>query len=182
MGPELVVDEIFESVPSLRRGGQPEPMLRGYPVQHIGERRGGNMVTFVDNNEPVPGGDLIDVRPPCQRRQQRNVNDPGRFRPAATHLSALDTEMGLDAMAPLIGEGFAIDEDERGGRTCRDSRARHHGLACTGRRNQDAGVLATNVPHSVGLLGSQFGGKCELLWRPADPVVIDVQHAARRLH
>jgi hypothetical protein len=160
MGPELMVDEIFESVPSLRGGRQPEPVLRGYSVQHIGESRGGNMVAFVDNSEPVPGGDLIDVRPPCQRGQQRNVNDTSRSRPSATHLSALDTEMGFDAMAPLIGQGFAVDEDERGRRACRDRSARHDGLAGARRRDQDAGFLATNFPHGVSLLGALNVNSC----------------------
>ena len=58
---ELMVDQVLEPVSPLRRRGQAEPILRWYPVQDGGERGGGDVVTFVDDYEPVAGGDFFDI-------------------------------------------------------------------------------------------------------------------------
>jgi hypothetical protein len=108
----LVIDQVFEPVTALRCGGQAEPVPRGYAAQDAEECAGGDVVAFVHNDESVAGGDVLDVVAAGKRRQQRDVEDARGFRTPATDLTACETQVAADPVAPLIGQGLAIDQDQ----------------------------------------------------------------------
>ena len=69
------------------------------------------MVAFVDDDEAVPGGDVFRMSPTGQGRQQCDVEDTCGFRASAANLAARESQVFLDAVAPLVGEGLAVDEN-----------------------------------------------------------------------
>src|SRR3954467_3325044 len=99
-----MIDQVFEPIAALRRGGQPKPIPRGYAAQYAEERAGGDVVAFVHNDESVACGDVLDVVAAGKRRQQRDVEDARGFRTPATDLTACKTQVAADAVAPLIGQ------------------------------------------------------------------------------
>ncbi len=64
------------------------------------------------------------------------------LRPAAAELPGRDPEMVTDAGPPLVGQGLAVYEHQRGDRMRGDDRAGDDGLAGAGRRHQDAQVVS----------------------------------------
>jgi len=57
--------------------------------RHVLDRRGRNVVTFIDDGEPVRRGDLGDVVATSQGREHRNVDDTAVFGPSPTCWPAL---------------------------------------------------------------------------------------------
>jgi hypothetical protein len=122
-------------------------------------RRGTEVVAFVDDDVPVPLGQGGDVVAPREGGQQRDVHRAGEFASAAAELTGLDSEELLDAGAPLVGEGFAVDENQGGGVAFGDHGAGHDGLAGAGWGDQDPVVVGEECADRVGLLAGEFGGE-----------------------
>ena len=140
-----MVDQVFESVAALRCRGQSEPVARRYPVENAEECTGGDVVTFVDDDESVAGGDVLDVFATGKCRQQCDVEDAGDLRPSTADLAALEPQVLLDPVAPLVGEGFAVNQDQRAGRTRSDCGTGDHSLAGARGSDEDTRVLCKDL-------------------------------------
>jgi hypothetical protein len=79
------------------------------------ERRGGNVVAFVDDDKPIRGRHRADVVLADQRLQHGDIDAAVCLPPPAAELAGLDAEMLGDPAAPLIGQGFPVDEDQGAG-------------------------------------------------------------------
>jgi hypothetical protein len=65
----------------------------------------------------------------------------------------------LDAHAPLVCEGFAVDEDQGGGATLGDHGAAHDGLAGSGWGDEQPVIVGEEGSDRGALLGAEFGGE-----------------------
>ena len=64
------------------------------------------------------------------------------LRPAAAELAGRDAEEFTDAGPPLVGQCFAVDQDQRRGGVRGDDRTRDHRFARSWRGDQHAQVMA----------------------------------------
>ena len=135
---ELQGDEVVELVPPIGGGGQPDPPTgRDLPDRML-ERGGWHMVAFVDHHQAVPGGERADIAVAGQTLEGRDVDGPSCLGASAAPLAGLDPEQLVDPHAPLIGQCFAVDQNQ--GRDCvaGDQRAGDDGLSRSRRCDQDA--------------------------------------------
>ena len=126
---ELQRDQVIELVTAVRGGGQAEPAPGWDLLDGVLERRCRDVVAFVGDDQPVPGGELCDVVAAGQGLQGDDVDDPGDLRPAAAELPGLDAEELADAGAPLVGQCLAVDQHQRGGAVGGDD-ARRRSPSC----------------------------------------------------
>ena len=70
-----------------------------------------------------------------------------------------DAEELLDPRAPLVGEGFAVDEDQGGGAALGDHGAGHDGLAGSGWGDEQPVVVGEQRADRGALPGGEFGGE-----------------------
>lgn len=94
------------------------------------------------------------------------------FDRSTADLTALETEVAADPVAPLVGEGFAIDEDQSGCGSRFDCRAGDHRLSGTRWRDKDAGVLFKELAQCAGLHRAQRRPAAELVVLAGDALVI----------
>lgn len=87
--------------------------MGSYAAQDAEECAGGDVVAFVHNDESVVGGDVFDVVAAAKRRQERDVEDARGSRTPATDLTTRETQVAADPVAPLVGQGLAIDSGPR---------------------------------------------------------------------
>jgi hypothetical protein len=73
------------------------------------ERRSGDVVALVHDDQPVATGELLDVGLAGQGLQHRDIDHPTGFASTATELASLDTQQVADAGPPLVGQGLAVD-------------------------------------------------------------------------
>lgn len=124
-GSELEGDQVVELVSSVRRRGEAEPAARGDLLYRVLERCGRDVVAFVDDDEAVAGGKFGEVVLPGKGLQGGDVDDAGGLgAAAAAALPGLDSQVLLDAGAPLVGQCLAVDQDECGRRGLRQRRRR----------------------------------------------------------
>jgi hypothetical protein len=97
-------------------------------------------------------------------------------------LPGLHAEQFADAGAPLVGEGFAVDEHECGDRVASDQRAGHDRLAGSGWSDQYAGFLVGEGVEGLLLLRIEFCGELEGLRFAGGPFVGELQAAAGLFH
>jgi hypothetical protein len=71
----------------------------------------------------------------------------------------LDAEELLDTRAPLVGEGFAVDEDQGGSATLGDHGAAHDSLAGSGWGDEQPVVVGEERSDRGALPRGQFGGE-----------------------
>jgi hypothetical protein len=98
-------------------------------------------MALVGDDQPVgrgQGGDVIAAR---QGLEGDDVDSAARLRPAAAELPGLDVEELRDPCPPLVGQGLAVDQHERGDLAGGDDRAGHHGLPGSRRGNKHAQVM-----------------------------------------
>jgi hypothetical protein len=86
--------------------------------------------------------------------------------------------MVTDAGPPLVGQGLAVYQHQRGDRMRGDDRAGDDGLAGAGRRRQDAQVMLGNYGDCRALLAGQDGGEGEFLILAGSALVQGLQSAA----
>ena len=173
-----MVDEVFESVAAFRCRGEPKPVLGRNSVEDVEECAGGDMVAFVDDHESVVRGDVFDACPAGERRQQCDVDNAGGLGSPTTDLTALEAEVLLQPVAPLIGQCFAVDEDQGGGGAGSDCSAGNYGFARPGWCDQDSGVLLDDSPYSGGLFSPQWSSTSEFVTITDGAVVVDPQRAS----
>jgi hypothetical protein len=89
-------------------------------------------MALIGDDQPVPGGQLRDVVAAGQGLQGDDVDGAAELGPAAAELPGLDAEELADPGPPLVGQGLAVDQDERGDPVGSDDRAGHHGLPGSG--------------------------------------------------
>jgi hypothetical protein len=93
------------------------------------------VVALIGDDQPVPGGELRDVVAAGQGLQCGDVDGAAQLHRAAAELTGLDVEELADPGPPLVGQGLAVDQDERGDLVGGDDRAGHHRLPGPGRRD-----------------------------------------------
>jgi hypothetical protein len=106
-------DEVIELVAPVRGGGQAEPAPDRDLPDGILEGRGWHVVALVCDDQPVSGGESGDVVAASQGLQGHDVDGAAQLRAAAAELPGLDAEELGDPAPPLVGEGLAIDQDQR---------------------------------------------------------------------
>src|SRR5260370_15925423 len=94
-------------VTALRRGGEAEPVPRGYAAQDAEECAGGDVVAFVRNDESVAGGDVLDVVAAGKRPQAGAVAGARGFLTPATDLAPSQTPVASDSVAAMIRQRLA---------------------------------------------------------------------------
>jgi hypothetical protein len=99
------------------------------------------MVALIGDDQPVPGGQLRDVVAAGQGLQGDDVDSSAELGPAAAELSCFHAEKLADPRPPLVGQGLAVDQDERGDPVGGDDRTGHHGLPRSRRGDQHAKVV-----------------------------------------
>jgi hypothetical protein len=174
----LQVDEVIELVAPVWGGGQAQPAAGGDLADGVGECRSRDVVAFVGDDEAVPGGQLADVRPPGEGLQCGDVDGATQLCPAAAQLPRLDVEELADAGAPLVGQGLAIDQDQRRCAVRGDQRAGDDSLARTWGRDQNRELVAGQLVDGLALDAGQRPGKGELLPVARGPLVGDLQPTA----
>ena len=97
---DLHADEVVELVAPEGGSGQPEPPPGGDLPDGVLERGGRDMVTFVGDDQPVPGGQLRDVVAAGQGLQGDDVDSAAQLRPAAAELSCFHAEKLADPRPP----------------------------------------------------------------------------------
>ena len=147
------------SSPSRRSGVavSPEPVSGGYSIENVEEGACGDVVAFVDDNETVVSGELFDVVAAGQCGQQCDVDDAGGLGSPTSDLSALESEVLVQPVTPLVRQGFAVDQDECRRGTGSDGGAGDHRLAGAGRCDQHAGIFVDELAGGAGLLGPERG-------------------------
>ncbi len=108
---DVQADEVVELVASVGGGGKAEPAAGGDLFDGVGERGGRDVVAFVGDDEAVAGGEVGDVGAAGEGLQGEDVDGAAEFRAAAAELAGGDAEEFGDAGSPLVGEGFAVDQD-----------------------------------------------------------------------
>jgi hypothetical protein len=83
----------------------------------------------------------------------------------------------VNTVAPLVGQGLAVDQDESGCGARFDCSACDYGLACAGRCNQDASVFDNKLVQCCGLCSAQCGGAAEVVVCTELALVVDAQCA-----
>ena len=144
-------------------GGQTESAPYRDLPDGIGEGWGGDVVAFICDHEAVPGGKAGDVVAAGQGLQGDDVDGAAQLCPAAAELPGLDAEEPGDPGPPLVSQGLAVDQDQRGGPLRRDDRASDHGLARPGRRVEHPEVVPGQLRGGSALGRCQGGRKRELL-------------------
>ena len=89
---ELQRDQLVELVATVGRSGEAEPSPRWDLRDGVFVRRGGDVVTFVYDDEPVPGGEVGDIVGAGQALQGRDVDCAFGLGAPAAALSGLDAE------------------------------------------------------------------------------------------
>ena len=72
------------------------------------------MVAFVDDHEPVPGGDLPEIVSTGETLGHCQIDDAAGL-PAGSDLTntlLVETEVGHQALAPLLDERLTVDDHE----------------------------------------------------------------------
>jgi hypothetical protein len=169
---ELQGDQVVQLVPSVGRGGEPEPAAGGDLLDGVLERGGGNVVALVDDDEPVPGGQGSDVVAAGQGLQHGDVDDAAGLGPAAAELAGLDAEQVADPGAPLVGQCLAVDQHQGGGHVSGDGRTGDHSLARPWGRDEHAEVVPDDRVQRGLLLRGQGCGEGELLSGTGHPFVV----------
>jgi hypothetical protein len=140
------------------------------------------MMALVDHDEAVTGGQLRQVVAPRQGLQRHHVDRAPQLGAATTELARGDAEVLGQPRPPLIGEGLAVDQNERRGGVPSDQRTRDHGLARAGRGDQHPMIMVGEVGDGVVLVVAQRRVECERLRRAVRAPVVDLQRATGLPH
>ena len=138
---DLHSDQVIELVAAVRGGGQPEPAPCRDLLDRMLERSGRDVMAFVGDDQAVPGGQLRDVVAAGQGLQGDDIDRAAQLGPAAAELPGFDAEELSDPGPPLIRKRLPVHQDESGDLMRGDDRARHHGLARSGRRDQHPQIV-----------------------------------------
>jgi hypothetical protein len=111
--PELKSDEVVKLVAPAGSGCQPEPPFRGDLFHCVVEGDSRQVVAFVDEDQTVLTGHLGDVIRTRQGLQRHDVDDAADLVPTTATLTCFHAKQLANPGAPLVGEGLAIDEDQR---------------------------------------------------------------------
>ena len=71
------------------------------------------MVALVHDDKPVAGGQLGNIFPAGQRREQRYVDPAGHLCAPASDLTTFLVHELTETTAPLLRQGLAINQNER---------------------------------------------------------------------
>jgi hypothetical protein len=69
-----------------------------------------HVVTLVHDDQPISSGERGEVVAAGEGLQGGNVDDAGGLGASTAALPGFDAEQVLDASAPLVDEGLAVDE------------------------------------------------------------------------
>jgi len=83
---DLQSDQVVESVTPVGSGGQPEPATGRDLFDRMLERRGGHVVAFVRDHQPIPGGELGNVIAAGQGLQGKDVDSAADLRAGGPRL------------------------------------------------------------------------------------------------
>ena len=111
--PGLHGDQVVELVAPVWGGGKPEPAACRDLLDRVLECGSRNVVTFIGDDQPVTGGQRGDVVLAGEGLQGEDVDSPAELRAAAAKLPGLHAEELTDAAAPLVGQRFAVNQDQR---------------------------------------------------------------------
>ena len=127
--PQLKADQIIEAVPAVGGRGEAEPVAcrDGSNCSLEGSR--GNVVALVHDHEPVTGELAGQFGPPGEGLQRDDVDGARELRASAAQLPGLDPQEFLDLIAPLLGQGLAVHQNQRVEASTGDGRGGHDGLA-----------------------------------------------------
>ncbi len=107
---QLEGDQVIELVAAVRGGGEPEPAAGRDLLDGVLERRSGDVVALVHDDQPIAAGELLDVGLAGQCLQHRDIDHPTGFAATAAELAGRDTQQVADAGPPLVGQGLAVDK------------------------------------------------------------------------
>jgi hypothetical protein len=152
---ELVVNELVETVTPVGGRRQAYPPPRSDLTGGILERRGGQMMALVHEDQPVAGGQLRHVLATGQRLQGDDVDDSTQRRSASAELACANAEDVPDPTSPLVRQGLAVHQDQRRDAMLGDQRATHDRL--TGARFCDLypELVSSEVRDGRGLIVTQ---------------------------
>jgi hypothetical protein len=154
------------------------PSSGGHLADRVLERCGRYVVALISHDQPVPGRQFPDVVAAGQGLQGDDVDGAAELRAAAAELAGLDAEELGDPGPPLVGQGLAVDQDERGDLVGGDDRAGHHGLPGSWWRDQYPEVVPGELGDRVPLGGRQDSGAGDLPGGAGGAAVGDVQAAS----
>ncbi len=175
---ELQADQVVELIATFRGGGEAQPAAGRDLLDRVLERRGGHAVAHVHDDQPVSVGKRGEVVAPGEGLQGGDVDDAGGLGASAAALSGLDAEQVVDAGAPLVGEGLAVYQYQRGHAVVGDDDASDHGLAGAGWGDQYREFVTGDRVVRGLLLRCQACSELEFVRLPGAAFVGDLQFAA----
>jgi len=111
-GAHLQMNQVIELIAPVWGGGQSEPASRRDLFNGVLERGSRDVVAFVDNDGSIVCRQFGDVVSTGEGLQHGNINDATGLGTAATELARLDAEVLADALAPLISQSLAVDQNQ----------------------------------------------------------------------
>jgi hypothetical protein len=98
-------------------------------------------MAFVGDDKAVPGGQLWYVVAAGQGLQGDDIDGATQLGPAAAELPGFDAKELGDPGSPLVRQRLPVHQDKSGDLVRGDDRARHHGLARSGRRDKHSQIV-----------------------------------------
>ena len=124
-------------------------------------------MTLVDNQVAVVGDEVADLAVAHEALDQRDVDPPCRLALSAADradVAVLHGQKRLKALAPLVDELAAMNENQRVDTTCGDHARADDGLAERRRGGQHAAVVGFDRGDGGGLYVMQGAQKFEIQW------------------
>ena len=118
-------------IPPIGSRRQTQPVSNGHFADNALEGHRGNVMTFVDHDQPVWLGDFCEIVPSGQALRHRNVDDALRLVPATSELTDLlggHPEVLAETVSPLFHERLPIHHYKRRNTAVGDDCARNDGL------------------------------------------------------
>ena len=158
--PTVHRDEFLETVPTIRRCGQSQPVAYGDLSNNTLEGDRWDVMTFVDDDQPVPGGELSEIFPAGETLCHGNIDDPLGPISATTELTDLlgcHAEVVSQPFSPLLDERLSIHHDQCRHPAMGDERAGDDGLSRPWRGHQDPKVMGNERVQRALLAIGQVG-------------------------
>ena len=182
--PELHVQDCFQAVTTPWGGGQADPAPVGGLADRLLEAHRRQVVAFIDDDQPVARKHLARVVSASQGLRSRQVDDATGAGPAGTELADLASSQPqelTEALPPLLGQRFGVNQDQGRGGDPSDQTTRHHRLSRAGRRHENSYFVGSQSSHRHLLAGAELPGEREVPDRGGRPPIVDLQMATRGL-
>jgi hypothetical protein len=142
---------------------------------------GRDVVTFVDDDQSVAGGQFGDVVATSKGLQHRDIDHATGLAAAAAELACPDAEELTDRSPPLLRQRLAIHQNQRRGCLLGGDGTGDHGLPRSRRRHEYPNLVTRQDPPGHLLAIVQGGAAAEVLSGAIGALVSDVQPAAEFL-